>query len=232
MLKSIKPLYLLLSLVTWLLLTVALYMVFFFAPTEQSMGHIQRIFYFHVPSAWTAFLSFFIVCVSGILYLKSRCFKWDYLAHAAAEIGVLFITLVLLSGPLWARPVWNTWWTWDARLTTSFVLWLLYISYLLLRRFIEEPQRRAQFAAVFGIVGFLDVPLVYMSIRWWRTLHPGAVIGGGEDSGLHPHMLITLLVSLVAFTMLFITLVLLRSRTLRMGDKAEALIWKTSLESQ
>lgn len=224
MLKSIKPVYVVLSWLSWLMLVVALYMSFFFAPTEQSMGHIQRIFYVHVPSAWTAFVSFAVVCIAGIFYLKSGKSKWDHVAHAAAEIGVLFITLVLLTGPLWARPVWNTWWTWDARLTTSFVLWLIFVSYLLLRRFIDDPQRRARFAAVFGIIGFIDVPLVYMSIRWWRTLHPGVVIGGGEDSGLHPQMLTTLLICLAAFTLLFVTLLILRTRTLVIREAAEELI--------
>lgn len=225
--KSIKLFYLILSLLSWLALTVALYMVFFFAPTEQSMGHIQRIFYFHVPSAWVSFLSFFMVCVYGVIFLKTRRLQWDAMAHAAAEIGVLFLTLVLVTGPLWARPVWNTWWTWDARLTTSFVLWLVYIAYLLLRRFIDDPYRRARFAAVFGIIGFIDVPLVYMSIRWWRTLHPGVVIGAGENSGLHPDMLITLLISLAAFTLLFVALLVLRSRTLQVEESN----WNRILEN-
>ncbi len=193
---------------------VALYMAFLYAPTERTMGDVQRIFYFHVPSAWASFLAFFIVCIAGIAFLKSGNEKWDKMALASAEIGVLFITLVLLTGPMWAKPVWNTYWSWDARLTTSFVLWLIYIAYLMIRQFTADNERGARFAAVFGIIGFVDVPIVYMSIRWWRTLHPGAVIAGGSGSGLAPQMLATLLVSVGAFTILFITLLRLRLKSI------------------
>lgn len=135
----------------------------------------------------------------------------DTLAVCAAEIGVLFITIVLLTGPLWAKPVWGTFWTWDARLTTSFVLWLIYIAYLMLRRQIPSEEKAARLSAVFGIIGFLDVPIVYMSIRWWRTLHPQPVFAGGSGSGLDPRMLTTLFVCIGAFTLLFVTLLILRT---------------------
>jgi len=208
--NKIKPVYLALLIPTLLLLLIALYCAFIYAPTETSMGDVQRIFYFHVPSAWVSFLAFFVVCLASIFYLKTGKDKWDRLAAASAEIGVLFIIIVLITGPLWAKPVWGTFWTWDARLTTSFVLFLIYAAYLMLRSYAVNNERGMRLAAVFGIVGFADVPIVYMSIRWWRTLHPQPVIAGGEGSGLAPHMLTALLVSLLAFTVLYITLLKIR----------------------
>ena len=170
------------------LFLVAGYAALFVAPTERSMGDIQRIFYLHVPSAWTAFIAFFIVFIANIAYLTRRRQQWDWLAVSAAEVGLAFCTVVLVTGPLWAKPVWFIWWTWDARLTSTLVLWLLYLTYLLLRTLVDDPARRAIVSAVFGIFAFLDVPLVYMSIRWWRTQHPQPVIAGGEGSGLDPLM--------------------------------------------
>ena len=208
--KSIKPLYLLLLIVTFLLMGISLYLIFIVTPTERTMGEVQKIFYFHVPSAWTAFLAFFIVCIASIVFLKTGDAKWDKLAGSSAEIGILFTTLVLITGPLWAKPVWHVYWTWDARLTTSFILWLIYIAYLMLRSYTADSERGARFAAVFGIIGFIDVPIVYMSIRWWRTLHPSPVMAGNEGSGLAPEMVRTLMVSLVTFTFLFCILLMFR----------------------
>src|SRR5438309_6134408 len=162
-----------------LLLAVAGYCALFVAPTEATMGLIQRIFYFHVPFGWSAFVAFAISFVASIAYLRSRTPKWDWLAVSSAEVGVPFVTVVLVTGPIWAKPVWGIWWTWDARLTSTFVLWVLYLSYLLLRTLVADAERRAVVSAVFGIFAFLDVPLVYMSIRWWRTQHPQPVIAGG-----------------------------------------------------
>jgi heme exporter protein C len=170
------------------------------------MGIVQKIFYFHVPLAWNAFLGFTIVFFASFRYLATRNPKWDSRAVAAAEVGVLFTTLVLITGPIWAKPVWGIWWTWDARLTLTFVLWLIYMGYLMLRRYIESPERRAVLAAVVGITGFVDVPLVYFAIRWWRTQHPQPVIGGGKDSGLDPRMAATLWVSTAAYLLLFTVL--------------------------
>lgn len=183
-------------------MAVAIFMVFLYAPTEQTMGDVQRIFYFHVSSAWIAFLAFFLVMLMSVAYLLTGNVRWDMWAHASAEIGTLFCTLVLLTGPLWAKPVWNTWWTWDMRLTTTLILWLMYVGYLMLRSSVEG-ERGAKYAAVFGIIAFLDVPFVYFSIRWWRTLHPAPVIAGESGSGLAPEMLLTLLVCLVTFMCLF-----------------------------
>lgn len=182
----------------WLVLTLGLmgygfYQAIYVAPTEATMGDIQRIFYYHVPSAMLSFLFFFISFLSSVAYLvtrnnyPSRALTADALALASAEVGVVFCTVVLITGPLWARPVWGIWWTWDARLTTTLVLWLVYVSYLLLRHFAAGSQMQT-LAAVLAIFGYVDVPIVYMSTRWWRTQHPGPVFGGGEGSGVAPSM--------------------------------------------
>jgi len=170
------------------LVIVAAYANFFIAPTERTMGVIQRIFYFHAATAWAGEMVFFVCFVANLLYVWKREQKYDWLGVTCAEVGVACITVVLITGPIWAHPVWGIWWTWDARLTSTFVLWLLYVSYLLLRTLIEEPGRRALLSALFGIFAFLDVPLVFFSIRWWRTQHPAPVIMGGQGSGLDPTM--------------------------------------------
>ncbi|MEE9239579.1 MAG: cytochrome c biogenesis protein CcsA, partial [bacterium] len=154
----------------------AIYADLFIAKTDALQGVPQRIFYVHVPSAWIAFLAFFFVFVFSIRYLIRRNMDDDIRAHACAEVGVVFCTLVLITGPIWARPVWGVWWTWDARLTTALILWMIYVGYLMLRAYMTDPDQRARFSAVLGIVGFIDVPIVHMSVKWWRTLHPGPVV--------------------------------------------------------
>jgi len=171
-----------------LLVIAAAYANFYIAPEERTMGLIQRIFYFHAATAWAGEFTFFICFLANLLYVWRRDPKYDWLSVSCAEVGLACITIVLITGPIWAHPVWGIWWTWDARLTSTFVLWLLYISYLLLRTLIEEPDRRALLSALFGIFAFLDVPLVFFSIRWWRTQHPAPVIMGGQGSGLDPTM--------------------------------------------
>jgi len=166
------------------------------APTEQTMGNAQRIFYYHVPSAWTAFLLFLINFVASIVYLIRRNPAADMIALVSAEVGVVFCTVVLVTGPLWARPVWGIWWTWDVRLTSTLVLWLIYLSYLMLRRFSTSGQTPV-LAAALAIFGALDVPLVYFSIRIFRTQHPQPVIGGGGS--IDPRMLHVLLINWAAF---------------------------------
>src|SRR5262249_18058931 len=188
-----RPLIILWALITLALLSFGLYQAFEVAPTEQTMGDIQRIFYYHVPSAWTAFLCFFANFGASIYYLAKRCQHSDAVAVASAEVGVVFCSVVLVTGPLWAKPVWGIWWTWDARLTTTFILWLIYVSYLLLRKFSTDREQTPKLAAALAIFGFIDVPIVYMSIRWWRTQHPQPVIGGAPGSGIHPVMLHALL---------------------------------------
>jgi heme exporter protein C len=171
-----------------LLVIASAYASFFIAPEERTMGVIQRIFYFHVASAWAGFTAFFLCFIGNLLYVWKRAQKYDWLAVSGAEVGLAFTTVVLITGPIWAHPVWGIWWTWDARLTSTFVLWLLYVSYLLLRTLVEEPDRRALLSSLFGIFAFIDVPLVFGAIRWWRTQHPQPVIMGGQGSGLDPTM--------------------------------------------
>jgi len=183
---------------------------FIIAPPEMEMGDVQRIFYFHVSAAWTAFLAFFVVLVASILYLRTRLTRWDILATSAAEIGVVFTTVTLLSGSVWARSAWGTWWTWEPRMTTTLMLWLIYVAYLLLREMAEDPDRRGVFAAVFGIAAFADVPIVFMSVRWWRSLHPAVVTEEGFN--MDPLMLPALFLSLAAFTTLFAYLLLVRAQ--------------------
>jgi heme exporter protein C len=185
-------------LATVVLLAYGFYLAWFAAPTEETMGDIQRIFYYHVPSAWTAFVLFFGNFIASVVYLVKRSPKWDSIALAFAEVGVVFCTIVLVTGPLWAKPVWGIYWTWDARLTSTFVMWLIYVSYLLMRRFSESGQTPT-LAAALAVFGFLDVPIVYMSIRWWRTQHPQPVIGGAEGSGIDPHMRYALYMNWLAF---------------------------------
>jgi heme exporter protein C len=207
--------------VSCLSILVALYAAFVYAPEEATMGQVQRIFYFHVPSAWVAFLAYFVVFVGGVAYLKTRRLGWDIVARCSAEIGVLFTTIALITGSLWAKPVWGTWWTWEPRLTVTLVLWLIYVGYLLLRSAIPQPEQRAVFASVLGIVGFIDVPIVFGSIRWWRTVHPVVMDSGGFD--LARPMLIALLVSLAAFTILYLTLLLVRTSLERSKEDLERL---------
>ncbi len=191
-------------------LVVTLYMIFLYAPEEMTMGEVQRIFYIHVPAAWVALLGFIIIFISSIVYLMKRSQPADELAHATAEVGFIFCTCVLVTGPLWAKPAWGIWWTWDARLTLTFLLWLLYVAYLMLRSYLVNPGRAANLCAVVGVIGFVDVLIDYMAIRWWRTQHPQPVVLGGPQSGLDPRMLATLLVAVGAFTIFFFLLVRVR----------------------
>jgi heme exporter protein C len=195
-----------LPLLTLLGMVAALYGAFLHAPEEKTMGDIQRIFYFHVSSWWIAGLAFLVVFAGSVAFLTTGERKYDTLALASAEVGVVFTTLGLITGPLWAKPVWGIFWTWDARLTTALVLWLIYVSYLMLRHFLPDEEKRARLAAVAGIIGFLDVPIVYMSIRWWRTQHPAPVIMGGEGSGLDPMMAQGLMMGLAGFLFLYLWL--------------------------
>jgi heme exporter protein C len=174
------------------------YAALFIAPDERTMHEIQRIFYFHL-GCWAAmFIALTIAFVANIGWLVTRKPHWDWLGVSGVEVGVASCTAGLITGVLWGKPAWGIWWTWDARLTTCFILWLLYVSYLLLRGLIEEPARRATLSAVFGIFAFLDAPLVYVSNRLWRTQHPPPVLFGGPDSGLDPTMGKVLIVSISA----------------------------------
>lgn len=209
----------------WLLglagMLTAIYAIIFYVPTERTMGIVQRIFYFHVPVAGVTFVAFFVVFIASILFLVKKDRKWDLLGRSAGQIGLLFCTLVLLSGPLWARPVWNTWWTWDPRLTTTLILWFIYVAYLMVGPASGGGVRGARMAAVFGIVGFIDVPIVFMAIRWWRTIHP--VVFRLTGTGLEPSMLLTFLISLFTFQLLFFAILIESYRLMRLKDEVELL---------
>jgi len=192
-------------------------MVFLVAPVEETMGVVQKIFYWHVASAWVGFLAFLVVFIGSIGYLAKKTRKWDRIAHSSAGIGVLFTTLCLISGSLWAKPAWGIWWTWDARLTSTLVLWFMYVAYLILRFETEGKERGATFGAVLGIIGFVDVPIVFLSVKWWRTVHCNLIVI--EKTGLTPLMLLTLLVSVFGFTILYIYLLMMKYEIEKIRDK-------------
>ncbi len=199
----------------------SLYLVFMWVPQIKASNAAeqiaQKIFYYHVPSAWVGFLSFFIVFVASVGYLATRKRGFELAAVASAEIGVLFITLVLITGPIWAKPVWGIWWTWDARLTSSLILWLIYIAYLMLRRYLPDGSKRANLSAIVGIIGFIDVPIVYYSIRWWETQHPKAVMAS-SDGSLAGEMFFTFMFTLATFTVLYIYYMRQRYQLLKLED--------------
>jgi heme exporter protein C len=208
------------ALVAAALLVLAAWMALVVAPTEATMGSVQRIFYYHVPSAWTAFTLFLVNFAASLVYLARRSRRADAVALAAAEVGVVFCTVVLLTGPIWAKPVWGIWWTWDARLTTTLILWLIYVSYLMLRRYSTGGQTPVM-AAALAVFGFLDVPIVYLSIRYFRTQHPQPVIAGGAGSGIDPVMLRALLVNWLAFLVMAAIVIALRYRLERLRQQVE-----------
>ncbi|HUI52345.1 MAG TPA: cytochrome c biogenesis protein CcsA [Terriglobales bacterium] len=212
-----------LAAVAILLVIASAYASFYIAPTEATMGVIQRIFYFHVASAWAGFTAFLICFIGNLLYVWKRKQQYDWLGVSGAEVGLAFTTVVLITGPIWAHPVWGIWWTWDARLTSTFVLWLLYVSYLLLRTLVEEPDRRALLSSLFGIFAFIDVPLVFGAIRWWRTQHPQPVIMGGQGSGLDPTMKAVFYFSAFAMHVLMASLIVERYALEKIQTEADFL---------
>ena len=214
------------ALLNWLSalsMIAALYLVFLYAPTEATMGDVQRIFYFHVSSAWVGFFAFFVTLIAGIAHLRSGSRDSDVVALSSVEIGITFTTMAVITGSIWAKATWNAWWPWqqEPRLVLITILLLLYLSYLMLRAFIEGEERKARFAAVYGIVAFASVPFTFMSVRWWQSLHP--VIFEREGMNLAPAMLTTFLFCLVAFTLLYFTLLLHRTRLGMLADEAEGL---------
>ncbi len=201
----------------WLLITTAIlmlvdgYMIFMVAPTDAVLGHVQRIFYVHVPVSILSFLGFLVCALAGIGYLIRRTERWDRVAHASAEVGVVFVTLALVTGMIWARPVWNAWWQWEPRLTTTLILWFIYVAYLMIRQYAPTPQQGRTWSAIVGIIGFVDVPIVYYSVQWWQSIHPRQVIGPEAAEGsLEPIMAQILVFSLVATLALFVYLLLER----------------------
>ena len=203
------------------LVLAALLVSFLVAPVDKDLKLLQKILYLHLPCALSAFVGFLICFVASIQYLRSRDLLYDRVAASAAEVAVVFTTLVLVTGSIWARAAWGVWWTWDVRLTTTAVLWCIYVGYLVLRANVEDRGRRARVSAVVGIVGFADVPLVYMSIRWWQTMHPAPVIFGGEGSGLADwRMTLALVLSTVAVLAVFAWLLYQRVEVARLREEA------------
>ena len=209
------------TLVAGLLLCAAQYFIFSYAPVEETMGQVQKIFYVHLPMAWWALISFFVVFVASAAYLKTHSPIWDRMAGAAAEVGVLFAGLALVTGSVWARAAWNTWWTWDPRLTTALIMWFVYAGYLLLRSSGMEASRRRTVSAVVGIIAFLDVPLVFLSARMWRSIHPA--VFASQGGGLEPEMWHAVAASLIAWGAMWAALCLARYRMEAVSDGVDAL---------
>lgn len=202
-----------------------LYAALLVAPADRIQGDVQRLFYIHVPAALTMYVAYILVFLASLVYLLRRQARWDEVGAAAAEVGTLFASIVLLTGPMWARPIWGTWWTWDARLTSTFILWLIFVAYLMLRATGGHPEQVARYCAVLGIIGFLDLPIIHYSVQWWRTLHPEPVLmtRGGLGGGLPSSMLAVLALGLLASLLLFASLFLLRLRLERVDRRAMAL---------
>jgi heme exporter protein C len=186
---------------TFIGMMTSILMIFLYVPTDAIEGIPQRIFYFHVPIAWIGMLAFGVLAVASIAYLWKKDERWDWLARASAEVGTIFITLALITGSIWGRTTWGTWWTWDARLTTTLILWFIYIGYMMLRSYMGRTPASARSGAVLAIIGVIDVPIIYESVNWWRTLHPQAEVG--TPGALPPEVVLTLMISLVTFTLLY-----------------------------
>ncbi len=202
------------------LILANIYIIGIYAPIERTMGVVQKVFYFHVGSAWIGMLAFVVVFICSILFLWRRSEEVNQVAVASAEIGVVFISCTLLTGPIWAYPIWNTWWTWDPRLTTTLVLWFMYVAYIALQGGGVSDSRR-RFAAVYGIIAFVNVPLVFYSARWWRSIHP--VVVTSEGMNLDPRMKTALFASIITFSALYAYLMGMRLRVLRLRKRIEAL---------
>ena len=216
-----------LDVVSVIFLITATLIVFFFAPMERVMGAVQRVFYFHVSAGWVGMLGFGVAMVAGVAYLVTHRSQWDVVGLAGVEIGMVFMLVCIITGSIWARPIWNTWWTWDPRLTTATIMELAYAAYLMLRQGIEEPERRARFGAVYAIVAFLSVPLTFLSIRIFRTIHP-VVIGGSDPNAtgsfdMTARMAQTFAFSLVTFSIVFADMLWHRIRLGKLAERVEHL---------
>lgn len=201
-----------LGLLTVAVLTVGIFMAFVYAPTDSVQGDAQRIFYIHVPMAWLAYLAMGVVLIGSVGYMWKRSERMDRLARSSAELGFLFTTLVLITGSLWGRPIWNTWWQWEARLTTTLVLWFIFIGYFMVRAYAGDRERGARYAAVLGIIGAIDVPIIHQSVTWWRTLHPQPIVLNSGGPNLPNSMLATLMVCMAGFTLLYAYLMVQKTR--------------------
>ena len=207
-------------------MSISIWMIFLYAPEDAVQGQPQRIFYFHVPIAWLAMLGFIVVAIGGIGYLITKDERWDWVARAAAELGAFFITLALILGSIWGKTIWGTWWTWDARLTTTLILWFIYIAYLMLRSYMGRTPASARAGAVLAIIGVIDLPIIYESVNWWRTLHPGPQVG--VAGALPNSVVLTLMISLASFTLLFSFLMIQLYQLQRLQTLAQRL--RASLE--
>jgi heme exporter protein C len=207
------------------LVVIALYLALVGAPDanlqSETGRYAQRIIYFHISAAWIGFLAFFVTFAAGVAYLRTQARQWDVLALSSAEVGVAFMTMVLLSGPIWAKPAWGVWWVWDARLTISLIQFLIYCGYLMLRSAVDDPAQRARFAAVYGVVAFVSVPINFFAIRWWRSQHP--LMFGTEQGGLSDNMMSVFFFCLSTFTVLYVTFLWHRIRLETLRDGVEAL---------
>jgi heme exporter protein C len=211
--------------VSAILLVVATYLTIIWAPTEAVMGHVQRVFYFHVATGWVGMIGFLLAVFSGIMFLIKSDMKWDIVGLAGIEVGLVFSFINIVTGAIWARPIWNTWWTWDPRLVTATIMELVYLAYLMLRQGIDNPERRARFGAIYAIMGFVSVPLSFLSIRIWRTIHP-VVVGSGDAGAegtfdMTPDMQTAFFFSLFTFTVFGIALLWHRIRLGQLQDEVE-----------
>jgi heme exporter protein C len=214
-------------------LAISTYLALFFAPTEAVMGQVQRVFYFHIGTAWVGLMGFVVAAVTGIIYLVTKDMKWDRFEVAAVEVSTVFFLITIVLGSVWARPAWNTWWTWDPRLTTAAITELIYIAYFMLRQGIEDPERRARFGAVYALLGGLSAPITFMVIRLFRTIHP-VVIGNQSAAAqggfsMTPDMRTAFFFALFAFTVIFIDLLWHRIRLGSLQEKVESLKLKVSM---
>lgn len=215
-----------LGVVTLLALIVGLGAALGYAPRDAVQGNVQRIMYLHVPAILTAYAAIGMSFLASLAYLRRRDARWDRLAKASVEVGLLFIAITLISGSLWGRPTWGAWWTWDARLTTTALLFVIYLGYLLLREVVDDPERAATYAAVLAIIGALDVPVIHFSVEWWRTLHQPATILRPEAPTMAPSMVATLLLNLAATLCLYAFLVRRRLRLAALETQARAGRWR------
>jgi heme exporter protein C len=212
-----KPVLLtILDILTFIVLLIAAYLVFIYAPIEVMMGAVQKVFYFHVATAWVGMLGFLVAAIAGVIYLRKGDMGWDVIGFAAIEISLIFFLIAIIMGSIWARPIWNTWWTWDPRLTTAAIVELIYAAYLLLRQGVDDPERRARFSAIYAVFGFISVPLTFISIRLLRTIHP-VVIGNAEAAAqggfnMDAPMQTAFFFSLAAFSIFFADLLWHRVR--------------------
>ena len=210
-----------LGVISAILMLCTVYLIFIWVPTEQNLGVSQRIFYFHVPLAWIGMISIVLVGVSSVIHLKTGKDIWDAIAYSGAEIGVIFATLILVTGAVWAKPAWGVWWSWDPKLTTTLILWFIYVGYLMVRSFAPQGSKGRKYASVVALIGAVDSPLIYLASRLWRTAHPDLNIGPLAESDLDSSMSLVFLISLVTFTVFYLYLVLERIEIRRAEDSLD-----------